>query len=225
LGMGGDIVRLGPDQPLPTKCQAHLGLDDSTRLAFHFWWFGNLHLVTHDALAAHALTARLGPDALDLTLPAFRALLDGRRTRIKALLLDQSKLAGIGNMYIHDILFRARLHPDRPANTLRVDEAALLWQEMRAALQEWVALGGSQFEKGLHGQGGAVDGTQFLVGYKEGQPCPICATAITKIRTGSTSSFICPVCQMLSASYMTRDGQEEHEAGATDHVAPEQGGH
>lgn len=197
LGMGGEVLLHAPGEPLPEKTQAVIALDDGHRLSVHFWWFGYLHLAPGGRLGEHAMTASLGPDALseDLTLERFTELLAGRRTRIKNLLLDQNRIAGIGNMYSHDILFEARVHPMRPANSLGPDEGAALWEAMRAVLQRAIDLGGARWELDLHGRPGGFDTEHLAVGYREGEPCPSCGTAVIKLKTGSTSSFICPACQ------------------------------
>lgn len=199
LGMGGEVLLHGPGEPLPDKVQAVFDLDDATRLSIHFWWFGYIHLVPNDRLAGHKMTAELGADPLapDFTVEALAALLNGRRARIKSLILNQRVIAGIGNMYAHDVLFRARLHPARPANSLSPAEVEALWRGIRDTLQTAIELGGSDHEQGLHGNLGSFGMEHLLVGYKEGQPCPACGTEILKIRTGSTQGFVCPRCQTL----------------------------
>jgi formamidopyrimidine-DNA glycosylase len=198
LGMGGEVLLHLPGEPLPAKRQACFGLGDDTRLSVHFWWFGYLHLVEHGVLDQHTMTAHLGHDPLS---PAFKpatlaSLLRSRRT-VKSVLLDQTQIAGIGNMYAHDILFRARVHPQRPSNSLSTQEIYALWQAIRHEFEQAIALGGTHWEKDLHGQVGRFDLACLLVGYKEGQPCPTCGTAITKIKTGATTGFVCERCQPL----------------------------
>ena len=197
LGMGGEVLLHAPGEPLPARIQAAFSLDDGSRLSFHFWWFGHIHLMPNERLAEHRMTAELGADPLapGFTVDALASLLDGRRTRVKSLLLDQRVIAGIGNMYAHDILFRARLHPDRAVNSLSPAEVEALWRGIRETLQSAVDLGGTAWEQGLHGDRGAFGMEHLLVGYKEGQPCPSCGTTIVKVRTGSTHGFICPRCQ------------------------------
>jgi formamidopyrimidine-DNA glycosylase len=197
LGMGGEMLLHAPGEALPEKVQAVLTFSDGDRLSFHFWWFGYVHLVSPEELPAHPMAGNLGADPLDaaFTPEALGALLAGRRTRVKTLLLDQTQIAGIGNMYSHDILFRARIHPLRPANSLSADEVTALWRAIRETLGDAVALGGAKFEQNLHGEGGLVDMDWMQVGYREGEPCPRCGTTIVKIKTGSTSSFLCPSCQ------------------------------
>ncbi len=197
LGMGGELLLHAPGAPLPDKLQASFDLDNGARLSLHFWWFGYIHLAPTPA--EHPMVGALGADPLspDFTPEALRQIIAGRRTRIKSLLLDQSVIAGIGNFYAHDVLYRARLHPLRPANTLSDDEIEALWRGIRETLQVSINLGGAKFEQNLYGQGGRFDAIQLLIGYKEGQPCPACGTTIAKIPTGSTAGFICPSCQTL----------------------------
>jgi formamidopyrimidine-DNA glycosylase len=112
-------------------------------------------------------------------------------------LLNQSRIAGIGNAYIHDILFLARLHPLRQVNTLTAAEVDALAEAIHAGLQPSIDKGGAFYEVGLDGKKGGFTADDILIGYKEGKPCPVCGTQIEKIKTGSTSSFICPHCQPL----------------------------
>jgi len=197
LGMGGEIL-LSTRDALPEKYRLIFDFDDSTCLVVNFWWFGYAHYVPPGELDDHAMTAKLGPNALDVTADDLRAMLSGRRGRIKSFLLDQSKLAGIGNAYVHDILFLAGLHPLRTVDTLTEAEADALAKAIRDGLQPSMDKGGAFYEVDLYGQKGGFTMDDILIGYKEGEPCPICGTPIEKIKTGSTSSFICPRCQPKS---------------------------
>jgi len=197
LGMGGEIL-LVTRQTLPEKHRLIFDFDDGDCLAVNFWWFGYAHYAA--ALADHPMIARLGPHALDLTLDQFRTLLHGRRGSIKSLLLNQSQIAGIGNVYIQDPLFKARIHPLRPINSLSDDEIAALWRAICETLQESITHGGSAWERDLYGKKGRWDEHFLLVGYRERRPCPVCSTPVEKIKTGSTSSFICPQCQPLDTA-------------------------
>jgi formamidopyrimidine-DNA glycosylase len=197
LGMGGEIL-LTDWENLPEKHRLVFDLDDTTCLAVNFWWFGYAHYAPD--LAAHGMTAQLGPNALDLTLDEFRALLRGRRGAIKPFLLNQKRIAGVGNVYVQDPLFKARVHPLRRIHTLSDDEVAALWRALQEALQESVDHGGSAWELNLYGEKGGWDERFLLVGYREGEPCPRCGTAVEKVKTGSTSGYVCPVCQPLEDS-------------------------
>jgi len=172
---------------------------DGACLAVNFWWFGYAHYVRPGELADHGMTAGLGPNALDLSADDLAAIFRGRRGRVKALLLDQNLMAGIGNAYVHDILFLARLHPLRSAAGLTPAEVAALASAIQDGLQPSIAKGGAFYEVNLYGEKGGFTMDDILIGYKEGQPCPACAAPIEKIKTGSTSSFICPRCQPLGA--------------------------
>jgi len=193
-GMGGEILLLTRDE-LPEKYRLVFDLDDGSSLSINFWWFGYAHYVPNGELESHQMTAKLGPNALDLTAEELGQMLAGRRGRIKSFLLDQSKIAGIGNAYVHDILFMARLHPLRQINTLAEEDIERLASAIQAGLQPSVDKGGAYYEVNLYGEKGGFTGDDILIGYREGQPCPECGTEIIKIKTGSTSSFICPSCQ------------------------------
>jgi formamidopyrimidine-DNA glycosylase len=196
LGMGGDLLWHKPGAPAADRYQLKIDLADRSCLTIRFWWFGYAHALPDGKLATHKMTSTLGLNPLDraeFTYERFSALLAGRRGAIKALLMDQSKIAGIGNVYIQDILFNAGLHPNRPIPEITESERAALYQAIVANLTEATRLGGLAFEKDLYHKGGGVK--DFLVGYREGKPCPRCRTPIQKIRTGPTSSFICPRCQ------------------------------
>jgi formamidopyrimidine-DNA glycosylase len=194
LGMGGEIL-LTDREHLPEKHRLIFDLDDTTCLAVNFWWFGYAHYALD--LSDHPMTARLGPNALDLTLDEFRALLRGRRGAIKPFLLNQKRIAGIGNVYVQDPLFKAGVHPLRPIDTLSDDEVAALWRALRETLQESIDHGGSAWEMNLYGEKGGWGERFLLVGYREGEPCPRCGTPVEKVKTGSTSSYVCPACQLL----------------------------
>jgi formamidopyrimidine-DNA glycosylase len=196
LGMGGEIL-LTTRNSLPDKHRIILDLDDGSALAVNLWWFGYVHCAHN--LKDHAMTAKLGPHALDLSLDGFRALLSGRRGGIKSFLLNQERIAGIGNVYVQDPLFAARIHPLRRINTLSDAEVDVLYRALIDTLEESIRQGGSAREVNLHGDKGRWDSSHFRVAYREGLPCPACGATVVKIRTGSTASHICPSCQPLPA--------------------------
>ena len=197
LGMGGEIL-LTSRNHLPEKYRIIFDLADGTALVVNFWWFGHAHHVSN--LADDAMTAALGPNALDLSLDEFQDLLRGRRGGIKAFLLNQKHIAGIGNVYGQDPLFKAGIHPLRRINTLTDGEIDALYHAIRETLQESIDHGGSHWEQNLYGEHGGWDGSFFLVAYREGKPCPTCGTAVEKTRTGSTSTHICPKCQPVTGA-------------------------
>ena len=194
LGMGGEVL-LVSRQGLPQRWRIVFDLADGTCLAVDFWWFGYAHYASDPA--QHPMVSRLGPHALDLSLEQFQALLKGRRGAIKSFLLDQERIAGIGNVYVQDPLFKARLHPLRAIPSLTSSEISALWQALRETLQQSIDHGGAAYELNLYGERGGWDEQFLMVGYREGSACPACSTTIIKIRTGSTASYICPSCQPL----------------------------
>jgi formamidopyrimidine-DNA glycosylase len=210
LGMGGEILLVGRGE-LPEKRRLIFDLGDAggaeggVCLVVNFWWFGYAHYTAD--LAEHEMTARLGPDALGLTLAAFADLLRGRRGAIKHFLLNQRRIAGIGNVYVQDPLFKAGIHPLRKIDTLSEEEVAALWRTLQETLREGIAEGGSSWELNLYGEKGGWDERFRLVAYREGQPCPACGTTVEKIKTGSTSSYVCPTCQALR----DQEGSEDTE--------------
>ncbi len=197
LGMGGDLLLHAAGTPRPDRYQLKVDLADKRFLTIRFWWFGYAHALPDQELATHKMTADLGLDPLDrseFTLARFRALLSGRRGGIKSLLMDQRQVAGIGNVYIQDILFQARLHPNRPIPKITEAELVRLHRAIGDHLAAAAKLGGLAYEKDLYNRPGGFK--KFQVGYRPGKPCPECGATITKIRSGATASFICPRCQV-----------------------------
>jgi formamidopyrimidine-DNA glycosylase len=194
--MGGEIL-LVTRTTLPEKRRLIFDFDDDTCLTVNFWWTGYAHYVLSGKLSSHAMTAKLGPNVLDLKAKDLRAMLKGQRGRIKAFLLNQSQIAGIGNAYVHDILFVARLHPLRTISTLTDTEVNDLSKAIHTGLKASIKKGGAFYEENLYGKKGSFTMDDILIGYKRGKPCPVCGAKIEKIKTGSTSSFICSNCQPL----------------------------
>jgi formamidopyrimidine-DNA glycosylase len=198
-GMNADILYFTPGKKLPEKYQFKLSFIDKTGFTIKFQWFGYIHLLHEIDLSKHKMTARLGisVESKEFTLEHFRTLLSKKKGRIKSFLIDQKNVAGIGNVYIQDILFKAKLHPDRQIKTLSEKELVALYNAIREVLDRSIQLGGLAYEKDFYGRNGRFTMRRFLVGYKTGKLCPVCGTAIEKIRTGSTASYICPKCQAL----------------------------
>lgn len=196
LGMGGEIL-LTTRAGLPEKYRIVFDFRDGTCLAINFWWFGYAHFAALDSLESHEPTAKLGQDALTLTTADLTRIFMGQRGKVKTLLLDQTRVSGIGNAYIHDILFFARVHPLRPVNSLSQKEISALVDGIHKGLLPSLEKGGAFYEKTLHGENGGFTVDEIVIGYRENTPCPVCGTPIEKIKTGGTSSFICPTCQTL----------------------------
>jgi len=194
LGMGGEII-LTDHSHLPAKYRLIFDFTDGTCLSINFWWFGYAHYAALNGLSEHPMTTKLGPNVLDLSEAEFTSLINSQKGKLKIFLLDQTRIAGIGNFYIHDILFLAGLHPMRTIASLTEEEIHRLYEGIQGGLLPALKKGGAFYEVNLLGQKGGFEMDDILIGYREGQPCPKCQTPIVKIKTGSTSSFICPTCQ------------------------------
>jgi len=111
--------------------------------------------------------------------------------------MDQKNVSGIGNMYMHDILFKARLHPQKKISDMDGEEIKLLYNSIKDILNLSQEKGAFAYESDFFGQKGGYTMDYFLVGYRENQPCPVCGETIISIKTGSTTSYICPACQKI----------------------------
>jgi formamidopyrimidine-DNA glycosylase len=151
--------------------------------------------------------ARLGLEPFD---PAFtgahlRGLARGRRAPVKAFLLDQTKIAGVGNIYADEALFRARLHPLRPVGTLNRAQLDALAAAVVASLRAGIDAKGAtidDFRDPYGVQGSFQD--QFLVHLREGLPCTECGTAVVKLRAAGRGTYVCPRCQRAPRASATR---------------------
>jgi formamidopyrimidine-DNA glycosylase len=150
-----------------------------------------------DALEAF-FAARLGlePFDEDFTAAHLHALARTSRAPVKAFLLDQKRIAGVGNIYADEALFRARIHPLRPANRLTRPQAEALREGVIASLSAGIAAKGASIDDFRDPYG--VQGTfqdQFLVHLREGEPCPRCGGSVRKLRAAGRGTYVCERCQ------------------------------
>lgn len=168
--------------------------------------FGFLLCLEGEPESACGELARLGPEPLEIGFPEFAAILKARRGRVKSVLLDQAKIAGIGNIYADEMLFDARIHPERPASSLRREAAERLHRSMRKILAAAVEAGGSTLKDAryLDADGNPGD---FQLSHKvydrEGAPCVSCGAPVRMKRVGGRSSHFCPRCQRQPARART----------------------
>ena len=143
-----------------------------------------------------ARVARLGPEPLEIPFDAFAAALRCHKTRIKALLLNQQFVRGVGNIYADEALFRAGIHPQAIACRLRGERPRKLYEALRAVLTEAIAAGGSSISDYVDAQG-RQGFFQFShrVYQHTGEPCVTCGTAIRRVLVTQRSSHFCPKCQ------------------------------
>lgn len=195
LGMTGRVATRPPGDPIVPHTHAFFALDDGRELRFTDpRRFGRIALFSRADF--EATFERLGTEPLEVSEAEFRRLLSGRRARIKSLLLDQSFLRGIGNIYADESLWRARIHPMRLGARVSMAEAHRLLESIRRILREAIELGGStisDFENadGLPGE----FQIRHRVYDREGKRCFRCASKIRRIIVAGRSSYFCPRCQ------------------------------
>jgi len=171
------------------------GLDDDKQLRFSdSRKFGKVYL-TDDT---EKLLGHLGPEPLsdDFTLEVFRERLSKRNKQMKALLLDQTFVAGLGNIYADEALFRAGIHPTTKVEQLTDDDIVLLHQTIQDALNAGIQHEGASinwYRKPDGTKGNSQD--HFYVYGKDGTPCQVCGTVINKIRVAQRGTHYCPNCQ------------------------------
>ena len=199
LGMGADILYFENEDNLPEKYQIKLSFTDNSGYTARFWWFGKFLLVSVLEINEEPGTKDIAMDPFDerFTEEYFENLLKGKKTQVKAFLMNQKNVGGIGNMYMHDILFKAGLHPQKKISELNDADIKRLRDSILDVLNLSRGKGSFSYEKDFFGQEGGFSVDDFLVGYKDDQPCPVCGEKIISIKTGSTSTFICPVCQKV----------------------------
>jgi len=200
LGMSGSLA-VRPDGPPSTHDHVLFDTDDGVRVTYHDpRRFGALLLTTADALPDHALFARLGPEPLDDAFngPALAARLAGKRCSIKAALLDQRVVAGLGNIYVCESLYHAGLSPRRLAGSVTGARADRLAGAIQAVLRAALESGGSTLRdhRQPNGELGYFQHA-FAVYGKAGQPCPGCDCDVARtggiqrlVQTGR-STFFC----------------------------------
>lgn len=159
--------------------------------------FGWIKVVKSELVASQPYFKNLGPEPFrNLPLEIFQDILMKRKTPIKQLLLDQSLIAGIGNIYANDALFVARIHPKRLANSLSPEEQQQLFSAIEQVLKKGIEVGGASEWSYVDALGQSGKYQEFFQVYrKDGMPCPRCGTIIESIRLGGRGTFFCPECQ------------------------------
>ena len=178
--------------------RARFLLDDGRQL----WFtdprrFGEAFLIDDADLGARF--ARLGVEPLspDFTPRSLGEMAAGRTAPLKSFLLDQSGVAGVGNIYADEALYRARLHPLSPAGSMKADHLAALHGGIVAALEAGIDGGGASIDdyRDARGEKGRMQ-DEFLVHTREGEPCPSCGGEIVRIVVAGRSTYFCPSCQV-----------------------------
>ena len=192
LGMTGRLLVSTPNTPIPPHTHAVLALSSGKELRFvDPRRFGRLSVVAPD-------TKYEGPGAEPLTIPIedFLALFRNRKTPIKAALLNQSLLHGVGNIYADEALFHAGIRPPRQAGRLTRADLTRLREALIKVLTEAIQLGGSSVSDYVDADGvGGFFQLRHHVYSRTGQPCRVCGTPIKRIVIGGRSTHYCPKCQ------------------------------
>jgi formamidopyrimidine-DNA glycosylase len=178
--------------------RAEVALDDATTLAYRDVRRFGTWLLLEPGEDVPYLAAKLGDEPLEeaFTVARLAERLKGRRAPVKAALLDQRTLAGMGNIYVDEALWRAKIHPLRPALSLRPAEVKRLHEAIRAALELGIVRQGSTLRdyRLPDGSSGGMQ-TEFRVYGREGEPCERCDTPIAKTKAGGRGTWFCPRCQ------------------------------
>lgn len=200
LRMTGKILLIKPSDPLQPHEKGRIHFRNLVLCYTDVRTFGRWYQVQD----VNAFLAHLGPDPFDEAFdePFFIKALKTSVRRLKALLLDQAFIAGVGNIYADEALFLARLHPLRKASSLTKKEAGALFQAIRHVLEQGIIHGGSSLGQGkgnfksLYGSFGKNQ-ERFKVYQRQGLPCPNCQNPIEKITVNQRSTHFCPSCQKL----------------------------
>ena len=200
--------------------RAVVNLDDGSDVAYRdVRRFGTWLLLEPGELEPY-LAQKLGVEPLERGFTARRLAqrLQGRRAPVKAALLDQRTGAGVGNIYVDEALWRAAIHPLRPAESLDADELARLTRGVKAALRAGVTRQGASLRdySTPDGSPGSMQ-DRFHVYGRAGEPCHRCGTPIDKIRAGGRGTWYCPACQRLAgyaASSSSRPSRSSRQSSA-----------
>ncbi|MGB3904574.1 MAG: DNA-formamidopyrimidine glycosylase [Anaerolineae bacterium] len=195
LRMTGRLLLVDAAFPLEPHARFSFRLDNGEELRFvNVRKFGRLYLVAD----AEEVLRDLGPEPLDgdFRVEDFCALFDKRRGMIKPLLLNQRFIAGLGNIYVDEALFKAGLHPQRTADTLTTDELCRLYDAIREVLRQGIEDKGTSRSDYVRPDGSeGMHQESLLVSGRAGDCCPRCGTTIERLVVGGRGTFICPRCQ------------------------------
>lgn len=199
LRMTGRLTVSGGDEPPGPHTRIVVPLDDGTELRFSdLRTFGTWHYVAEGAGPGPPGLVSMGVEPLSDAFSPERlaAIVAGRGAPIKAVLLDQRRVAGIGNIYADEALFRAGIDPERPAGSLSEEEITRLHGAIRAVLHDSLAKGGTTVRDYVNGRGVPGDFQRYLDVYgRAGQPCRRCGTTLEKRRVAGRGTHVCPRCQ------------------------------
>jgi formamidopyrimidine-DNA glycosylase len=181
------------------------GYGKSSRVSFHLSdgktldfndqrLFAELRLV--DDWHRLSFVQNLGPEPFEISAGQFKVMLAGKKSKIKPLLMDQTFISGIGNLYAAEALFRSRIHPERTANSLSEQEKEKLFSQIQATLGEAIEHKGSSVDQYVQLSGAAGGYARYHKVYnRQAKPCLVCKTPIKRIDLGGRGTYFCPRCQ------------------------------
>jgi formamidopyrimidine-DNA glycosylase len=195
LGMTGKISVCPPETPVELHTHVFLALDDGRELRYNdVRRFGRMALLANGA--HERVLGALGVEPLEVSEAEFRARIQARKSRIKAVLLNQSVLRGIGNIYADESLWRAKIHPEKVGARLQDDELRRLHRAVQHILREAIRLRGSSISDYVDLDGGRGEFQQKHRAYQhDGKKCFRCSTIIRRIIVAGRSTHFCPQCQ------------------------------
>jgi len=200
LRMTGNLLLVRPadDDPARLHLRVRFEIGEKRLLFVDVRRFGTGVVLLGDEARDEYFASRLGVEPLgpDFTADALRALAHNRRAPVKTFLLSQERIAGVGNIYADEALYRARIHPLRPVGTLRRPQIAGLRDALVASLEAGIDARGATIDDFRHSDGarGSFQ-DRFMVHLREGEPCLRCGTTIKKLRAAGRGTYVCPRCQ------------------------------
>lgn len=198
LKMTGQLIYTQPEAPVTKHTHLVFELNSGDQLRYvDLRQFGYLLLARTDQVDKLPQLAELGPDALEISCQEFQKLIASKKGAIKPLLLNQSFLAGLGNIYADESLHLAQIPPRRPASALTSSQTEKLYQVIRKTLTKAIDLKGSSVNNYVDSDGerGSYQKLHQVYG-REGKPCFQCGQFIKRLKLNSRSTYFCPSCQV-----------------------------
>lgn len=201
LRMEGKFDYVQPNEAVTKHTHVRFVFTDHTELRYlDVRKFGRLTLLPKNTALEYKGIKKLGPEPTpdDFLIDPFRQKLKKHHKAIKPLLLDQTLITGLGNIYVDEALFQAKIHPEQTADSLTFDEVTLLHAAIISVLAKAVEAGGTTIRtyKNALGEAGTFQ-VQLAVYGKTSEPCPNCGTEITKIKVAQRGTHFCPLCQRI----------------------------
>jgi formamidopyrimidine-DNA glycosylase len=200
LRMEGKYGVFKKDEPVDKHTHVIFHFTDGTELRYKdVRKFGTMHLYSRGQEFNTLPLSQLGPEPFseEFTIEAFAEKLSKTKRNIKAVLLDQKVVVGLGNIYVDEALFRSGIHPERAADDLSKEEIEILHKEISDTLSEAVQKGGSTIRSYVNSQGqiGMFQLELFVYGRK-GEDCKVCGSSLERIVSGGRGTVFCPKCQV-----------------------------